>query len=183
MAITGGPIRTLAGGYAISRLELDGQTLYYASDDQILTVPTSGGQSTPVVTAASQITALHPPSATNEHLYWGEADGSVYAGEPGSISVEADRPAGGPGPVVPPTPAPIEDVSQLQAPASGASVSSVSVAGNYIVWGECLLQGCKIVGDDNGDIVSVATSGPSVDVQGDASAWYWGDFDLEKYTL
>jgi len=184
MAITGGPIQTLAGGDEISQLELDGRTLYYASDNQILTVPTSGGQSTTVVTAASPITALYPPSATNAHLYWGESNGSVYSGEPrGSISLEADRPVGGPGAVVPPSPAPTEDVSQLQAPATGTSVSSVSVAGNYIVWGECLLQGCKIVGEDNGDIASVATSGPSVDVQGDANGWYWGDFDLEKFTV
>jgi surface antigen len=184
MPINGGQIHTLASGDGISQLGLDGQTLYYNSDDQILTIPTSGGQSTIVVTATYPITALYPPSATNEHLYWGEDDGSVYSGEPGgSITVEADRPVGGPGPVVPPTPAPTEDVSQLQAPTTGASVSSVSVAGNHIVWGECLLQGCKIVGDDNGDIMSVVTSGPSVDVQGDASGWYWGDFDLEKFTV
>jgi hypothetical protein len=59
----------------------------------------------------------------------------------------------------------------------------VSVADNYILWGDCLAEACKVDGYDNGNIVSVPTSGPPVDVQGDASAWYWGDFDLEKFAL
>jgi hypothetical protein len=77
---------------------------------------------------------------------------------------------------------PNDSVFQLQAPDAGVSVASVSVAGNYILWGECLADGCKVNGYDNGIIVSVSTSGPPVDVQGDAGAWYWGDSDLEKFT-
>jgi hypothetical protein len=28
-----------------------------------------------------------------------------------------------------------------------------------------------------------SASAPPVDVQGDGGAWYWGDSNLEKYTL
>ena len=72
---------------------------------------------------------------------------------------------------------------QLQAPAAGVSVTSVSAAGNYILWGDRMPEGYKVVGYDNGNVVSVPTSGPPVDVQGDAGAWYWGDSELEKFTI
>ena len=72
---------------------------------------------------------------------------------------------------------------QLQAPGSGVSVTSVSAAGNYILWGECLPECCTVDGYSNGNVVSVPSSGRPVDVQGDAGAWYWGGSDLEKFTL
>ena len=103
---------------------------------------------------------MYPPSATDANVYWGEANGSVAL-----------------------FPGPYDSVYQLQAPGAGVTVTSVSVADNYILWGECLAEGCKVEGYDNGNIVSVPTSGPPVDVQGDAGAWYWGDSDLEKFTL
>jgi hypothetical protein len=71
-----------------------------------------------------------------------------------------------------------------QAPVGGVSVTSVSVAGNYILWADCFPQWCLVEGEDNGSVVSVATSGIPVDVQGDAGAWYWGDSGgLEKFAL
>jgi hypothetical protein len=106
------------------------------------------------------ITALYPPSATNGNVYWGESNGSVYL-----------------------FPGPRNAIYQLQPPASGASVTSVSAAGNYILWGGCMPQGCRVDGYSNGNVVLVPSSGPPVDVQGDAGAWYWGGSDLEKFTL
>jgi hypothetical protein len=132
--------------------------LYYSSGNSILTVPTSGGTSTTVVSASSAITAIHPPSASNGVL-WGEANGSVYSFD-GDIYY------------------------QLQAPVAGVSVTSVSVAGNYIIWGDCFPQWCQVSGNDNGSVVSVATSGIPVDVQGDPGGWYWGDSGgLEKFSV
>jgi hypothetical protein len=76
-----------------------------------------------------------------------------------------------------------DSVYPLQAPGTGVSVTSVSVAGNYILWGERMPDGYKVDGYDNGNVVSVPTSSPPVDVQGDAGAWYWGDSDLERFTF
>ena len=160
MAITGGTVQTLVSGQTFAHLGLDGSVLYYSSGNSILTVPTSGGASTTVVSAASAITAMYPPSATNGNVYWGEANGSVSL-----------------------FPGPHDSVYPLQAPGTGVSVTSVSVAGNYILWGERMPDGYEIDGYDNGNVVSVPTSSPPVDVQGDAGAWYWGDSDLEKFTL
>ncbi len=160
MAIAGGTVQTLVAGQTFAHLGLDGPVLYYTSGDSMLRVPTSGGASTTVVSAASPVTALYPPSATNGNVYWGEANGSVSL-----------------------FPGPHRSVYPLQAPGAGVSVSSVSVAGNYILWGERTPDGYKVDGYDNGNVVSVPASSPPVDVQGDAGAWYWGDSDLEKFTL
>jgi hypothetical protein len=160
MAIAGGPVRTLVSGRTFAHLGLDGAVLYYSSGDSIRHVPTSGGASTTVLTAPSAITALYPPSATNANVYWGEANGSVSL-----------------------FPGPYDSLFQVQGPGAGVSVTSVSVADNYIIWGETTAQGDKVAGYDNGNDVSVPTAGPPVDVQGDGSAWYWGDTNLEKFTL
>jgi surface antigen len=158
MAITGGTVQTLVSGETFARLGLDGPELYYSSGNSILTVPTSGGASTTVVSTPSAITALDPPSAANGVL-WGEANGSVYSFD-GDIYY------------------------QLQAPGAGISVTSVSVAGNYIIWGACFPQWCQVEGNDGGSVVSVATSGIPVNVQGDAGGWYWGDSGgLEKFSF
>jgi surface antigen len=158
MAITGGTVQTLVSGATLAHLGLDGPVLYYSSGDSILNVPTSGGASTTVVSGSSAITAMYPPSSANGVL-WGEANGSVYSFD-GDIYY------------------------QLQAPVAGISVTSVSVAGNYIIWGDCFPQWCRVDGNDNGSVVSVATSGIPVDVQGDAGGWYWGDSGgLEKFAL
>ena len=159
MAIAGGAVQTLVSGTTFTRLGLDGASLYYSSGNSILRIPTSGGASSTVVSSSSTITALYPPSATNSNVYWGEADGSVRYSN---------------GATLPRT---------LQAPATGVSISSLSVADNYILWGDCLAGDCKVEGYDNGNIVSVPTSGTPVDVQGDAGAWYWGDSALEKFAL
>ncbi len=63
------------------------------------------------------------------------------------------------------------------------SVTSVSVAGNYVLWGERMAHGYKVDGHDDGNVVSVPTSGPPVDVQGDAGAWYCRGSVLERFTL
>ncbi len=164
VAIAGGTVQTLVSGATFAHLGLDGPVLYYTSGNGILRVPTSGGASTTVVSAASAITALYPPSATNSNVYWGEANGSVSL-----------------------FPGPHDSAYQLQAPGADVSVTSVSVADNYILWGQCVAeafgQNCMVDGYDNGNVVSVPTSAPPVDVQGDAGAWYWGDSDLEKFIL
>jgi surface antigen len=159
MAITGGPVQTLVSGQSFAHLGLDGSVLYYSSGNSILTIPTSGGASTTVMTAPSAITALYPPSAT-QGVLWAGADGSVNRYDGGDI------------------------YNELQLPAAGVSVTSVSVAGNYILWTDCSAQGCQLDGDDNGGIVSMPISGNPVDVQGDAGAWYWSDSSgLEKFIL
>jgi surface antigen len=175
MGIGGGTVQTLVPGETYSHLGLDGPVLYYSSGNSILRVPTGGGASTTVVSAASAITAINPPTATDVNVHFGEANGSVNL-----------------------FPGPYGSVYQLQAPGVGVNVTSVSVADNYVIWGECFaelaeaapgLQGgpwqtpCRVVGYDNGNFVSVPTSGPPADVQGDAGAWYWGGTDLEKFTL
>jgi surface antigen len=160
MAIAGGPVQTLVSGAAVAHLGLDGSVLYYSSGNAILRVPTSGGASTMVVSTASAITAMYPPSGTDGNVYWGEANGSVAL-----------------------FPGPYDSVYPVQPPSAGVSVTSVSVADNYILWGERFPEGYKVQGYDNGNILSVPTSGPAVDVQGDAGAWYWADSDLEKFTL
>ena len=159
MAITGGTVQTLVSGQTFAHLGLDGPVLYYSSGNSILTVPTSGGASTTVISAPSPITAIYPPSTANG-LVWAEANGSVNRYDGGDI------------------------YNQLQAPVAGVSVTSVSVAGNYILWADCFPQWCLVEGEDNGSVVSVATSGIPVDAQGDAGAWYWGDSGgLEKFAL
>ena len=156
MAITGGTVQTLVSGQTFSHLGLDGPVLYYSSGNSILTVPASGGASTTIISAPSPITAIYPPSTANG-LVWGEANGSVGF-DGGDI------------------------YTQLQPPVAGISVTSVSVAGNYILWADCFPQWCQVDGNDNGSVVSVATSGTPVDAQGDAGAWYWGDSaGLEKF--
>jgi surface antigen len=160
MAIGGGGIQTLVSGTTYAHLGLNGSELYYSSADSIVAVPTSGGWSIALQTAPTAITALYPPTATNGNVYAGEANGSVFRFA-----------------------APFGSPYQLQAPSTGVSITSVSVAGNYILWGERFPEGYKVEGYDNGNILSVPTSGPAVDVQGDAGAWYWGDSDLEKFAL
>jgi surface antigen len=158
MAITGGTVQTLVSGETFAHLGLDGAVLYYSSGNSILNVPASGGASTTVVSGSSAITAIYPPSSANGVL-WGEANGSVYSFD-GDIYY------------------------QLQAPVTGVSVTSVSVAGNYILWADCFPQWCQVDGNDGGSVVSVATSGIPVDLQGDAGGWYWGDpGGLEKFAL
>lgn len=168
---------------------MDGALLYYSSGDSILNVPTKGDGLTPIVSAAnattaihrpfpidrgspsvvvsgaSAITAIYPPSAGNVNVYWGEADGSVSV-----------------------FPGPSGSAYQLQAPRPGETITSLALAGNYIVWGGCMaisagVATCQVYGYDNGTLVAVPTSAPPVDVQGDAGAWYWGGYDLEKFTL
>jgi surface antigen len=157
IAITGGTVQTLVSGENFAHLGLEGPVLYYSSGNSILNVPTSGGASTTVVSAPSAITALYSSPANG--VLWGEANGSAYSFD-GDIYY------------------------QLQAPVAGVSVTSVSVAGNYILWADCFPQWCQVDGNDNGSVVSVATSGVPVDVQGDAGAWYWGDSgSLEKFAL
>jgi surface antigen len=160
MRIAGGAVTTLVSGPANGQLGLDGSVLYYASGQSILDIPTAGGTSATVASAASPITALYPPSATDGNVYWGEANGSVEL-----------------------FPGPFHSPFQLQAPGTGVSITSVSLAGSYVLWGESAPTGYKLAGYDNGNVVTVPTSGPAVDVQGDAGAWYWGDSDLEKFTL
>jgi surface antigen len=175
MAIAGGTAQTLVSCGTCDYLGLDGPELYYSSSDYIRRVPTSGGASAVVVTATSAVTAMDPPTASDANVDFAEANGSVSL-----------------------FPGPRGSGYQLQAPSAGVSVTSVSVAGNYVLWGECsadlakaapgLTAGpwqapCTVVGYDNGNFVGLATSGPPVDVQGDGGAWYWGDYRLEKYTL
>ena len=158
MAITGGTVQTLVSGQTFAHLGLDGPVLYYSSGSSILTVPASGGASTTVISEPSPITAIYPPSTANG-LVWGEANGSVHY-DGGDVYI------------------------QLQPPVAGISVTSVSVAGNYILWADCFPQWCQVDGNDNGSVVSVATSGTPVDAQGDAGSWYWGDSGgLEKFAF
>jgi len=164
MAITGGTIQTLVPGQTFARLGLDGPVLYYSSGNSILTVPASGGASTTIVSEPSPITAIYP--STTYGVLWGEANGSVH-GFNGDISY------------------------QVQAPVAGVSITSVSVAGDVILWAECLPLSCQVDGafggsavSVGGSVVSVATSGAPVDAQGDAGAWYWGDSGgVEKFAL
>jgi hypothetical protein len=188
MSVAGGTVGTLVAGTTFSHLGLDGALLYYSSGDIVLAIPTHGGLSpivsatstaqavhrrlpvdggnpSVVVSGASPVTAIYPPSAANANLYWGAADGSVSV-----------------------FPGPSGSVYQLQAPRPGNTITSLSLAGNYIVWGGCVAISagaatCKVYGYDNGTLLAVATSAPPVDVQGDTGAWYWGGYGLEKFAL
>ena len=161
MAIGGGAIQTLASGETFSHLGLDGSVLYYSSANSILDVPTAGGSSGTVVTTDSPVTALYPPSSANG-LLWGQANGEVESFE-GDIYY------------------------QIQSPVVGVSITSVSVAGDYVIWGNCYPKWCEVDGRSDGgsgSVVSVATTGVPVSVQGDTGAWYWGDsVGLEKSVL
>jgi hypothetical protein len=160
MAIGGGTVQTLVSGGTFAHLGLDGSLLYYSSANSILSIPTSGGASTTVVSAPSAITALYPPTAFDGNVYWAEANGSVSL-----------------------FPGPYHSVFQVQAPTAGVSVTSVSFAQPYILWGESTPGGDRVEAWANGSLYGVSASAAPVDVQGDGGAWYWGDFDLEKYTL
>jgi hypothetical protein len=157
-AITGGKVTTLVSGQGFAHLALDGPVLYYSSADSILTVPVSGGTPALYISGASPVTAIYAVT-TDNGLLWGEANGSVNAYYGGDISDE------------------------LQLPVTGLSITSVSAAGNYILWSECFSQLCQVVGQGNGTVVSVTTPGtPVVDAQGDVGAWYWGDSaGVEKF--
>jgi surface antigen len=158
LAISGGTVQTLVSGGTFAHLGLVGSSLYYSAGNNILYVPTSGGASTTVVSAPSAITAMYPPS-TGKGLLWGEANGSV-------TSLNGDI------------------YHEFQLPAAGVAVSSVSVAGNYVVWADCFSWWCQIKGNDNGIVASAAASGVPVDAQGDGGAWFWGDSGgLEKLAL
>jgi len=80
MAIAGGPVQTLLSGMAVAHFGLDRSVLYYSPGNSILSVPTSGGACSEVVSAASAITAMHPLSATDGHVYLAEGNGSVALG-------------------------------------------------------------------------------------------------------
>jgi len=66
MAITGGTVQTLVSGTTFAHLGLYGSVLYYSSPDSILSVPTSGGASSTVVSGASATTAMYPPSEASD---------------------------------------------------------------------------------------------------------------------
>ena len=106
------------------------------------------------------VAAMYPPSASNANVYFGQANGSVSL-----------------------FPGPYGSGYQVQAPAVGVSVTSVSVAGNYILWGGTTPEGGRVDACDNGNLTSVLTTGTPVDVQGDGGAWYWGDNNLEKFPV
>jgi hypothetical protein len=159
MAIGGGAVTTLVSGTTFSHLGLDGSALFYTSGDAIQYVPTSGGTPTTFFTAASAITAMYPPSGTDANVTFGEANGEVAV-----------------------YPGPYDTPYVIQSPGAGVSITSVSLAGDYILWGDCVSSGCSVDGYDNGNFVSIPALGSPVDVQGDANGWYWGASDLEKFT-
>jgi len=161
MAIGGGSVQTLVSGGTFAHLGLNGSDLYYSSVNSILWTPTSGGPSTTVVSLPSAVTALHAPTQSDSNVYFGEANGEVGL-----------------------FPGVYDDVLQLQTPSAGVNVTSVSVGSNYILWGESSPAGDRVEGWDNSSqLSSVTASAPPIDVQADGSAWYWGDVNLEKYTL
>jgi hypothetical protein len=88
---------------------------------------------------------LYPRSATNGKVYWGKSNGSVSLFH-----------------------GPHDSAYRSQAPGAGVNITSMSVAGNYILWGERTLGEYEVEEYDNGNVVSVAASGSRVDVQGDA---------------
>jgi hypothetical protein len=151
LAVGGGAVKTLVSGTTFAHVGLDGSSLFYTSGNLVEDVPTSGGAPSTFYAAASTITAMDPPSATDGNVTFGEADGEVAL-----------------------YPGPYDTPYVIQSSGPGINVTSVSLAGNYIVWGQCGSAGCTVDGYDNGNDVSIPALGTPVDVQGDGSAWYWG---------
>jgi hypothetical protein len=170
MPIGGGRVTTLASGATFAHLGLGSAHVFYSSGARILTVAKSGGSPRPFVTAGSNIRALYVlaqgPNAFDDTVYWGEADGAVMS-----------------------YPSVTGHPFQYQAPASGVSVTSVTLSDTSLVtlimWGECTPTGCgvQLVDPIDGSEAGWLTRSAPIDVTMDDNGAYWGDNHLEKHTF
>jgi hypothetical protein len=175
--VGGGPITTLVSDTTVSHLGVAGSYVYYASTlklpsgvaSQLRAVPKAGGPSSLVLNDTHRISAMYIlPTSFYTAYYLGGSDGSVIEGTTiGGVT------------------------ATLRGSSSGnVSVTSISRDPNndYILWGE---SGTSLLGtpvnvvqyDAAGTIYNVFTTARPVDVQGDATAMYWGDSGLEKFTF
>lgn len=156
MSVNGGAITTLATGTNFSKIGLDATQVYFSAGTALDSVPKAGGAVTQRFTTASAIQALYvqPATASGTVIFWGEANDSVNS-----------RPVGG-------------AVSTYQAATSGRQAISVSFDGTRVLWTDANLVGNGYgVRSWQSGVTTVASSGEvgSNDVQGDATAMFWGN--------
>jgi hypothetical protein len=168
MAIGGGPVTTLVASMKISRLGLDDTRVFYASGQNVMTVPKSGGSPTVFAGAASAIRALYVlPQGADTQVYWGEASGAVRSYSSGLGSTYE---------------------LTYQSPAPGVAISSVSVGattsfGRFVMWGQCASGSCAVHLDNpiDGSDIAWPVTGTPTGVSIDDGGVYWADNYLEKY--
>jgi hypothetical protein len=154
MPIGGGAPRVLASGTNFSRVGIDTTKVFYSAGNAIRSVSKTGGASTPLVTAASRITAMDLNDQWGyDELAYGEANGSVIENTyllPTETTVQVVEPA-----------------------RAGYSITTVGMNdGLGVDFGECLNgTSCDIDG-------TTGTGGTPVDVQGDGSSLFWGSNGL-----
>jgi len=156
MSVAGGAITTLATGTNLLRVGLDATQVYFTAGTALKSVPKAGGAVTQQFTTASTMQALfvRPATASGTVIYWGEANDSV-----------SSRPIGG-------------AVSTYQAATSGRQAISVSFDGTRVLWTDSNLGGSAYgVRKWQAGVTTVVASGEvgSTEVQGDATAMFWGN--------
>lgn len=173
MPIEGGPVTTLASGEFV-HLAMHGSTVYYPSEEHILSVADTGGPVDAVVQADATVTVLYvgsaperaiatrarrlgPPIISDRPMVsWGQADGSVK-----SLAIGQGAPT-------------------VYQPATETSVVTVSWAGSRLLWTNAYGRGSAVQMWTGGSTTTVYGD-PSndrfapVDVQGDSAAAYVAD--------
>lgn len=163
MSLGGGTVTTLAGGTNLLRVGLDANQVYYSAGTTINSVPKSGGAITQQVVASSAVKSLYvqPAAAAGTVIYWAEENASVKS-----------RPVGG-------------AISTYQGVLTGRHAESASFDGTRVLWSDCSNSGNNcFVRKFQGGSVSVVSTGSvgAGDVQGDASAMFWGTVSgVNKY--
>lgn len=174
MPIEGGPVTTLASGEFV-HLAMHGSTVYYPSEEHILSVADTGGPVDAVVQADATVTALYvgsaperavaerarrrlaPPIISDRPMVsWGQVDGAVKSVVIGQAA------------------------STVYQQASEATVATVSWAGSRLLWTNAYGRGSAVQMWTGGSTTTVYGD-PSidrfapVDVQGDSAAAYVAD--------
>jgi len=161
--ISGGAAQTRVSTNTIAWLALDATRVFFTSGSTVRSVPKTG---VPVVTtqvsAPTTVTALHVRTSGTPTLYWGLRNDELKS-RPLSSTV----------------------VTTWQAAAPGRQVTSVSSDGTRLLWTTCslTLDACSVVKRSGFSTVVVATERVDArDVQGDATAMFWGDARVNRYT-
>lgn len=161
--LAGGEVKPLVTGTStVSRLDLGGGRLYFAFGFSIRSMPASGGSITTFAATSSPVTALDVTSFLPPRVLWGQADNAVK-----SRSVFGGT------------------VSTHSGPVANRRVTSVASDAFRILWTSCspTNNACSTLKRSGGTTVAVAVNRVgSKDVQGDATAMFWGDHAVERFT-
>jgi hypothetical protein len=160
MPIGGGAVTTIVAGTALRSVGLDSTRVYFSDGKALKSMPKTGGQTTTYVVGSTDVTAmyLHRASA-NSVIYWGDASGAVK-----SYAIGAGT-------------------TIHQSAITGRWTTSVSFDGTRVLWTDCVNGNqCNVRKRQNGTTTVVRGSGVgSSNVQGDATAMFWGDGSVMKY--